>query len=51
MSKTGLTGWQTLLLLEDKGFLSFKLLVKNVPAMQGTPVQFPVGWKYPLEKG
>ena len=50
MAKTGLTGWQTLLLLEDKGFLSLKLLVKNVPAMQGTPVQF-LGWKYPLEKG
>ena len=50
MAKTGLTGWQTLLLLEDKGFLGLKLLVKNAPAMQGTPVRF-LGWKYPLEKG
>ena len=25
-------------------------LVKNLPAMQGTPVQF-LGWEDPLEKG
>ena len=35
--KTGLTGWQTLLLPEDKGFLGLKL-VTNPPAMQETLV-------------